>query len=233
MTTRTHRAVRTNEDMLVYQEAEQDDFALELDNESIVDSGPDGTTIGSPLDASYDQRLQAAQEQLQQLRQQQEAVERQKRELEELSHKQRNFVVGRTDLTNNFSRSIAMLEREAAEARKRADQYDATRENFEQHYRSISGLKPETWDRARLRDELGQALSMIEDASEDYEKQIAKVDIWRGSTSRASHVRTDRSNSASGAGLPTGFKQWFMMGLAVTLPVTVLGTLALIAYAIF
>ena len=34
MTTRTHRAVRTNEDMLVYQEAEQDDFALELDNEA-------------------------------------------------------------------------------------------------------------------------------------------------------------------------------------------------------
>ena len=40
------------------------------------------------------------------------------------------------------------------------------RESFEHHNEAINALKPETWDRARLRDELGQALTLIDEATD-------------------------------------------------------------------
>lgn len=235
MSTRTRRTVETDDDLMVFQGTDPEDFALELDHETVDTDFDSEPSAASPIEASYDQRLQAAQEQLLQLRQQQEAIERQKKELEELNEKQRRFVAGRTELSNNFSRSIAMLEREATEFRKRADQFDATRESFEGHNSSINELRPETWDRARLRDELGQALDLIDDVSEDYDKQISKVDALRDSETshpapiRSSHFEPTTASSA----LPTDFKQWFMMGLAFTLPITIAATVALIAIAVF
>ena len=241
MTTRTTRRAIESDDELLRFEEDSSEFSVELDDTSIIekDDLPPSQQLPSPMAGDYEERLQVAQEQLQALRQQQEAIEQQKRELEDLNEKQRNFVSGRSELSNKLSRSIAMLERESKEAIRRAELFDASREAFEQHFETINSLKPETWDRTELRQELAKALTLIEDAADEFEKQTSKINTLRHSTTPVEVSRAAAASSQASSvqpnptAFPTSFKQWFMMGLAFTLPILGLGALALITTLIF
>ena len=241
MTTRTtRRAVESGDELLRFEE-DTTEFSVEFDDTSIVDKDDVlvSQPLASPMSSDYEERLQLAQEQLQALRQQQEAIERQKQDLEDLNEKQRSFVSGRSELSNKLSRSVAMLERESMEAQKRVEVFDSTREAFEQHIETLNSLKPENWDRAELRNELARALSLIEDSAEDFNKQSAKINSLRQTSTSVEPIR---ATSGSGhetkttnvsAAFPTSFKQWFMLGLAFTLPLVIVGVLALLGGLFF
>lgn len=239
MTTRTtRRAIESDDELLISEDEPATDFSVEFDHSNIVDK--DDLLVSeqllSPVSSDYDERLQAAQQQLQALRQQQEEIEQQKRELEDLNEKQRNFVSGRSDLSNKLSRSISMLEREASEARKKAENFDATREDFEAHFQSINSFRPEEWNRSELKNDLSRALSVIEDAREDFEKQSSRINSLRQVTqsvdtsSQGSRESTKHQTASTPAiaAFPTSFKQSFMLGLAFTLPLVILGSIGLL-----
>ena len=247
MTTRTTRRAIESDDELLRFEPETPDFSVEFDQRENDPSEGDAlisSELPSPLDSDYEERLQAAQEQLQTLRQQQEEIERQKQELEELNQQQRRFVSGRSDLNNQLSRAVSMLEREAKEARRRADQFEATRDAFDQHLDAINAIKPENWNRTQLRNELGQALAMVEDATDDFERQMTKINSLRqvsldvDSSQSSAPVQTppreaSQPSTTVSTSLPTDFKAWFKMGLAFTLPMVAFGILALLVSLIF
>ncbi|MCB1097474.1 MAG: hypothetical protein KDN22_18015 [Verrucomicrobiae bacterium] len=244
MTTRTTRRAIESDDELLRFEDDDAEFSVEFDDSSIVDKDDLLTAdrLISPVASDYDERLQAAQQQLQALRQQQEEIEQQKRELEDLNTKQRSFVSGRSDLSNKLSRSVAMLEREATEARKKAESFDAVREDFERHFETINALRPEEWDRNELRADLARALTVIEDAREDYDKQISKINSLRQVTKTNDATAQGNSNSRRAAetvvttapsAFPTSFRQAFILGLAFTLPLIILGTIGLLVSLIF
>jgi chromosome segregation ATPase len=244
MTTRTTRRAIESDDELLRFEDNNADFSLEFDDSSIVDKDDLLTAdrLISPVASDYDERLQAAQLQLQSLRQQQEEIERQKRELEDLNNKQRSFISGRSELSNKLSRSIAMLEREAAEARKKAENFEASREDFERHFETINALRPEEWDRNELKADLAHALTIIDDARDDFEKQISKINSLRQvTTSNESAAQgtsgkrrvTETETTAAPGLFPTSFKQAFMLGLAFTLPLMILGSIGLLISLIF
>src|ERR1700682_1282157 len=74
-----------------------------------------------------DSQVQKAHEQLLQLKRQQEQIEKQKRELEELSRRQEELERGRAEMTDKFSRSLVVLEREAYDTQRKLEQVRATR----------------------------------------------------------------------------------------------------------
>ncbi|MEO7933278.1 MAG: hypothetical protein ABIT76_08990 [Chthoniobacterales bacterium] len=179
--------------------------------------------------AMLDSQVQKAQEQLLALRRQADQIEKQKRELEDLSQRQEELERGRNDMIEKLSRSLTIIEREAVEAERRVDHLRNTHEAFSQHLDLLESINPKTWSPTDLGKELSKAQSDVEDARAVYSKNRAKIGLEAaessgGNASIASYVGE--------TGEAQGFLYWLNAGFAFTLPLLVLGLIALIVYFI-
>jgi chromosome segregation ATPase len=167
-----------------------------------------------------DSQVQRAQEQLLFLRRQQELIERQKRELEDLSRKQEELDRGRSEMTEYLTRAIVTLEREAHEAEKRVEQLKIGRETFLHHLEELEALEPGNWENETLPKELNRALGILEAARVDYERLSARINL-------ASEHEVLETPEAMPADSGEDFLLWLKRGFAFTLPLILLGLIAL------
>ena len=176
-----------------------------------------------------DSQVQKAQEQLLQLKRQQEQIEKQKRELEELSRRQEELERGRAEMTDKFTRSLVVLEREAYDAQKKVDQLRATRESFAKHLELLETIDPKTWNPADLNKELSRALSAVDDARTEFSQQRSRLQA--ASATDAGEIPLPETSSGM-SGLPgsNSFVYWMRIGLAFTLPLIILGLIALLIF---
>src|SRR6266700_930615 len=173
-------------------------------------------------------QVQKAQEQLLQLKREQEQIEKQKRELEELSRRQEELERGRTEMTEKQARSHVVLEREAYNAQKRLEQIRATRESFGQHLELIEAIDPKTWNPADLHKELSRALSTVDDARTEFSQQRSRLQVTEENAGDVSLPEVGPGSDELNDG--RSFVQWMQIGFAFSLPLIILG---LIALAIF
>jgi hypothetical protein len=175
-----------------------------------------------------DSQVQKAQEQLLQLKRQQDTIERQKRELEELSQKQDQLQVGRTEMIEKFTRALVYIEREESESQKREETLRNARENFSLHLDYFKNLDLRAIEGTDVRDELTRAMSALDDARNVYNKTISRI---------GAHD-PDQADVAAEVGYPEhygmesgekDFAYWLKAGLAFTLPLAVVGVLIFIA----
>ncbi len=179
--------------------------------------------------AMLDSQVQKAQEQLLALRRQADQIEKQKRELEDLSQRQEELERGRGDMIEKLSRSLTIIERESVEAERRVDHLRNTHEAFSQHLDLLETINPKTWSPSDLGKELSKAQSDVEDARAVYSKNRAKIGLEAaeqagGNPALASYV--------SEPGEAHDFLYWLNAGFAFTLPLLVLGLIALSVYFI-
>jgi chromosome segregation ATPase len=176
-----------------------------------------------------DSQVQKAQEQLLQLKRQQEQIEKQKRELEELSRKQEELERGRAEMTDKLTRSLVVLEREAYDTQKKLEQLRATRESFGQHLELIEAIDPKSWNPSELHKELSRALSTVDDARAEFSQQRSRLqaDEANGGTAlpEVAPDVSDLLNEGSGE-----FGRWFKIGFAFSLPLIILGLIALLFF---
>lgn len=206
-----------------FEENDQQDVLIQFDDNTF-----DPVT---PYQEDFTDQVREAQEQLLQLRQKEEQLERQTKELEDLQQRKEEFTVGRSQLSDQLARSVSLLEREAADAQKRADQCVDTRELLEHHHRSIQSLRPETWSRTELREELNRSIVYMEDAEAELAKSAPLLDSMKGGRKLAVKAT---SNSSSGISLGSeSFLYWFKNGLAFTLPVMIFGVIATLLLILF
>ncbi len=171
-----------------------------------------------------DSQVQKAQEQLISLRRQQEQIEKQKRELEELSRRQEELERGRAEMTDKFTRSIVVLEREAYDTQKKLEQIRATRESFEQHLALLESIDPKSWNPADLHKELSRSLSTVDDARAEFSQQRSRLSVAAGDeTADAALPDTAPQMSSSGS---HSFIQWLQIGFALSLPLIIFGFIA-------
>src|SRR5256884_3358564 len=175
-----------------------------------------------------DLQVQKAQEQLLQLKREQEQIEKQKRELEELSRRQEELERGRTEMTDKLTRSLVVLEREAYNAQKRLEQIRATRESFGQHLELIEAIDPRSWNSADLHKELSRALSTVDDARTEYSEQRSRLQATAENAGDVSLPEIGPGPYELNGG--RSFAEWMQIGFAFSLPLIILG---LIALAIF
>lgn len=161
---------------------------------------------------NFEEQVREAQQQLALLRQREEQLERQKRELEDLHQRKEAFTQGRAQVCEELSRAIAAFDREAEEAQRRADQCVNARQSLEHSVRAMDSLRPETWSRSQLRQELVRAQSRLAEAEEELNAVLPLLGTIRGQQKGAG--KPARSADAEGA----GFLHWFRTGLAFTLP---------------
>ncbi len=199
-------------------------------NVLIFEDAPEFHETGNPAGHTSEQdvesKVRAAKETLQQLRQQQEEIERQAKALEELKLKQETFVAGKREMADKFSRSLSSIELNLEECRKQLECLTVTRDNYAQHLQIIKGLQPEKWAPDHTDDELDNALSLIEDAVEDYDRGQRRITPFQNSKSPArlpsSASAPEEANDTRPDG-SIGFQgddtgDWFRRGLAFTLP---------------
>lgn len=177
-----------------------------------------------------DSQVQKAQEQLLQLKRQQEQIEKQKRELEELSRRQEELERGRAEMTDKFTRSLVVLEREAYEAQKKLEQLRSTRESFGQHLELLEAIDPRTWNPADLNKELSRALSTVDDARTEYSQQRSRLQATADEHENLPLPETSSGYENSNGGMAHSFGQWLQIGLAFTLPLIVFGLIALVLF---
>src|SRR3954467_10837577 len=139
--------------------------------EQMLELSEDETNSPEHLDS----QVQKAQEQLYLLKKQQEQIEKQKRELEELSRRQEELERGRAEMTDKFTRSLVVLEREAYDTQKKLEQIRSTRESFGQHLELIEAIDPKSWNPAELHKELSRALSAVDDARTEFSQQRSRL----------------------------------------------------------
>ena len=176
-----------------------------------------------------DSQVQKAQEQLLQLKRQQEQIEKQKRELEELSRRQEELERGRTEMTDKLTRSLVVLEREAYDSQKKLEQIRATRESFEQHLALLESIDPKSWNSADLHKELSRSLSTVDDARAEFSQQRSRLSATTGDESAEVALPDAAPDVPLGAG-GNGFLQWMQIGFALTLPLIIVGLLALFVF---
>jgi predicted RNase H-like nuclease (RuvC/YqgF family) len=181
-----------------------------------------------PSPEELDSQVQRAQEQLLQLKRQQETIEKQKRELEELSRKQDELERGRSEMIEKLSRSQVVIERETYESEKKVEQLRSTYAAFTQHLANLERINPKSWSNADLHKELSKALSAVDDARTEYTKSVTKINAKSGE--EVIDPSTTSEYGPISEPEDTNFLLWLKRGFAFTLPLVVIGILALIAF---
>jgi DNA repair exonuclease SbcCD ATPase subunit len=188
-------------------------------NESFLDL-PEGEDLSTE---QLDAQVQRAQEQLLSLKRQQDLIEKQKRELEELSRRQSQLEEGKNEMVEKLTRAAVVLEREFLEAQKRVELLREIQEIFGHHYSMLESINPKNWaEGTDLNRELSRALSAVDDARAEYGKTYPKI---QPDTPAAQWQEEELMEGSSDA---HDFLYWLKSGAAFTLPLILLGLLALI-----
>ena len=191
-----------------------------------VEHQPGNQARSAAITEDFGSQLHEAQEKLLELRQQQEVMERRQEELEELRQKQDRFLKGRVDIVERLNKGLTRLDRDTFQSRKRLEMLEHAKENFSRHLDVIEGLNPEHWSRAELRAELVRATAALEDAEQDYAEAMGRLGMGGFAAPLAGEQRESPDDAPSWTW--PAFTYWLMAGFAFTLPLVVLGLLALV-----
>jgi hypothetical protein len=175
-------------------------------------------------------------EELERLRQRQETLEKERRDLQELRSRQDEFEENRRDLIERLGQNILTLERDEIRAAQISDLVVTTRQRFKTMLGEVEALDAEKWEENRIRDELGKALAIMEDARMEFSKSMAKVEAIRdqaGSVQEQEQPKPRRYDGghAAGANMRQPFSYWLGVGFAVSLPLII--TVLIIAIVVY
>ena len=192
------------------------------------------TPYSDDLNDEYEQ----AQEQLRQLRAQEEQIRQQAEELEELSRREEEFKTGNEEICTTLESYLKLLDREATEAQRIAEDCAEAHERFESHLNNLHMLRPETWSRADRKAELARALGYVESANNAVENTMPLIDSLSGTKkptgigalfAKGSHHGSPGSMTVSDAVRGEApFSYWLKSGFAFSLPVIIFAFIAFV-----
>lgn len=180
----------------------------------------------TPSAEELQDQVKRAQSELLLLRQKQEQIEKEKQRLEDLTRRQEELERGRNEIADKLSRSIILVQRETEEAQRRLEQLNAIQDSFAEHLRNLEEIDPKSWNGRDLPRELTRALGTVDEARAAYARSHAKIaptaDPEAGLPVDVGSMLPDFADQ--------GFAYWLRSGVAFTLPLLVLGSIALIAW---
>jgi hypothetical protein len=184
----------------------------------------------NPKFGNFSEQVQQAQDRLLELRKEQELMEQRRFELEQLGEKQARFARGRRDLAERLQRGVVSLEREIEESQILAEKMRQVTISFERHSQAIRSLKPESWQKENLHEDLDHALSVIDDAEDTYRKAARSIPALQPSTTSPVLGQADAPSALPGISDPLG---WMRIGLYFSAPPMVFGLILFILHLFF
>ena len=164
------------------------------------------------------------------LRRRQEELEREKSGLESLTRKQEEYERGKQDIIEKLDRSLILIEKEEIQAAQMAEILSTTLARFKEALNELRQIDEERWSDEGFTAELNRSLTLVDDARELYKKGLAKIEAsrWHDAAGRKGET-AGLDRAVSGHGVSGTFGYWLKVGMAVTLPLTiVLATLFVI-----
>jgi len=171
-----------------------------------------------------DRELQQRREQLLLLRRQQEELERQKGDLEDLRRKHDEYARGKTEMIEQLTRALVLIERDQVEAQRRVELCGATRQSFRDILDQLQTIHDDQWTSANVRVELSKALGAIENARAEFQRACARLECL--SPKELAPVVTESDKAAA------EFRRYVKLGLAASLPVIIAGTIWLLVFLV-
>jgi hypothetical protein len=200
-----------------------DEFRIEFEGDVLPP--PMSRLTGSPGreegEEDFASQLARTQEELMQLQHQARVVERRKEELEEITRKEREYTRGRAELHEKLTGMLVMLERSSAEAQRQLEVLLQARDDITRHYRALGAIGIEDWNAPGVVEQADHALAVINEARADFERVSARTATC-GLTGAV-----PASPSATTNEMRHDFRYWLRSGFAFTLPLVILGVIAL------
>jgi hypothetical protein len=165
-----------------------------------------------------------ATEELERLRQRQENLEKEKKTLEDLRRRQEDYENGKREIIENLGQSLLSLERDEIRSGQVTELLASTRERFKTMLDEIDRINEDSWMDDAIREEMGKAMAIIEDARIEYNKALAKIQAVTGgeqelSTADRTPVIVNESRYAARQEL--SFSYWLKVGVAISLPLVI------------
>jgi chromosome segregation ATPase len=180
----------------------------------------------TPSAEELQDQVKRAQAELLQLRQKQEEIEKEKQRLEDLTRRQEEFERGRGEIADKLTRALVSVQRETEESQRRLEQLHAIHESFAEHLRSLEEIDPKSWSGRDLPRELTRALGTVDDARSAFARSHAKISP-SAEEEEPGFSASEEHGFFPGVG-EAGFLYWLRCGVAFTLPVLILGLIAII-----
>lgn len=183
----------------------------------------------APTREELDAQVTANQQQLAKLREAQEQLERARAELEEMRRRRADFQQGRTELREQLTRGIGLLEKADFDARRDSEQLGRSLEGLRSASDQIEALHEESWTDSDWNQQLSRALTVIENARMELNSARLKWPLLDG---KGPAVPNDggKTNPVSLAELP--FKSLLRLGFALTWPIAAVGLVAVGVFAL-
>lgn len=163
-------------------------------------------------------------DELERLRAKQEALEREKSSLEHLRSSQEKYEAGKREMIDHLEKSLVALEREEITLNQRLALLAETEKRFKELLAEMRSFNEEQWPTVseELREELGKALVIIDNARKEYNQAYARIEALRESHNIGVIAKPMLPDEALERDrLPRTFGDWIKVGMAVSLPVVV------------
>lgn len=198
--------------------------------ERAVYAGPVATTPGRALSREeVDAKVAEAQAKLAELKRAQEELERERAALEETRRRQHEFQTGRTEMVQNLTRGLGLLEEAEFGCRRDAEQMSRAIVEMREALQKVQAVREENWTQDNFNVQLTQALTALENARMEWNSARLKFPVLSSNTT----VEPPGGKPEETTGLPgeKSFAELCRWGLALTWPVAlaVLAVGALIA----
>lgn len=161
---------------------------------------------------------------IERLRQRQEEIEREKHDMDDLRRKTEEYERGKRDMLERFGQSVVTLEKEELQAEKLSELLASIRKRFKMMMAELQDLNEESWPEDSYRDELTRALSILENARQEYNKSMSRLDAIqgeKGAPAGGPHAPVTFEDRHSFPEIEHPFGYWIKIGLAVSLPLIV------------
>jgi hypothetical protein len=180
-----------------------------------------------------DDQVVSAMQELERLRKRQEDLEREKTELEDLRRRQDEYERGKREMVERFSQSLVSLERDELHAERMTELLGATRKRFKTMLAELQAINEELWAEDQIREELGKAVMVLEDARMEYNKAVSKIDAVSGDKkSGDQHQAVMFEDARPAHEVDRSFGYWVKVGLAVSLPLIVVLVVIMILFLV-
>ena len=192
-------------------------MAAEYDATEFVDTDFTAPKPAAPTRDDVDRKVVEAQHKLVELKRAQEELERERAGLEELRRRQNEFQSGRSEMVQQLTRGVGLLEESEFTARRDAEQMAKTLGDFRDALLKVQAVHEDSWTKESYPIELTRALTTIENARMEWNSARLKLPVLAGENRPAAAEKISTAKPAPSLA-DLSFASLTKIGLALTWP---------------
>jgi len=170
-----------------------------------------------PTREELEAKVGEAQQRLEELRRAQEELQREKAALEEARRRRAEFQTGREEMLQHLTRGIGLLAEAEFRVRQEAEQMTRTLGELRDQIAKVQAISEESWTQENWNTELTRALTIIENARNEWNSARLKWSLLNGTSAKAEGQKKAPGHPLAGEMTFAGLCK---VGLALTWPVT-------------